>query len=89
MPTATLTSKGQVTVPQKVREHLKLSAGDKLDFVIAGDGTVHLRVVSGSVRRLFGFLKRPEQRAPSIEEMEEAVVEHLSDENTRIRKGDG
>ena len=33
MPTATLTNKGQITVPQAVRESLGLEAGDKVDFV--------------------------------------------------------
>ncbi|MBU1740948.1 MAG: AbrB/MazE/SpoVT family DNA-binding domain-containing protein, partial [Proteobacteria bacterium] len=30
MPTATLTSKGQTTIPQKIREHLGLQPGDRL-----------------------------------------------------------
>ena len=33
MPTSTLTSKGQITLPQAVRTALGLEAGDKLDFV--------------------------------------------------------
>jgi AbrB family looped-hinge helix DNA binding protein len=33
MPIATLTSKGQLTMPQLVRETLGLEAGDKVDFV--------------------------------------------------------
>ncbi|MBN1894039.1 AbrB/MazE/SpoVT family DNA-binding domain-containing protein, partial [bacterium] len=30
---STMTSKGQLTVPKKVRERLKLHAGDKLEFI--------------------------------------------------------
>lgn len=33
MPIATLTSKGQLTMPQLVREALGLEAGDNVDFV--------------------------------------------------------
>lgn len=34
MSTATLTSKGQTTVPKEIREHLRLHAGDRIEFVI-------------------------------------------------------
>ena len=36
----TISSKGQVTVPQEVRNRLGLATGDKVDFVIEGDRTV-------------------------------------------------
>ena len=88
MSTATVTSKGQVTIPRKVREHLGLGAGDKVDFVITSDGSVHLLVVAGSVRRLYGFLKRPGRRAPTVEEMDESIMDHLSSENLRIAEGE-
>ena len=42
MPEATLTSKGQVTIPKAVRDHLKLEAGARVDFIITADGTVLL-----------------------------------------------
>ena len=37
-----LTSKGQVTVPQKIRTHLGLSAGDAVEFRVGADGEVRL-----------------------------------------------
>ena len=39
---ATVTSKGQITVPSEVRRALGLSAGDKLRFVRAADGKISL-----------------------------------------------
>ncbi len=42
MATATITSKGQTTIPKAIREHLKLKTGDRLDFVIGDDGRVTL-----------------------------------------------
>ena len=40
---ATLTSKGQVTLPKVIRNQLRLHAGDRLDFFVKGDG--HIEVV--------------------------------------------
>ena len=40
MPTATLTTKGQVTIPKEVREHLGVDTGDRLSFVVQDDGSV-------------------------------------------------
>jgi len=31
---ATITSKGQITIPKKLRNHLNLSTGDKVEFVL-------------------------------------------------------
>ena len=39
----TMTVKGQVTSPMKVREALGLSAGDAVDFAVNGDGQVVIR----------------------------------------------
>jgi len=86
MATATVTSKGQVTIPQRVRRHLHLEAGDKVDFTIADDGTVRVRSVKGSVRDLFGFLKRPDQRPVTVEEMNESIADFHAGENERVRK---
>ena len=40
MPSTTLTSKGQVTIPKAVRDELGLSEGDRIAFRILEDGTV-------------------------------------------------
>ncbi len=37
---SSLSSKGQVTVPQEIRKRLGVSAGDRIDFVIEGDHTL-------------------------------------------------
>ena len=86
MATATVTSKGQVTIPQPVRQHLHLEAGDKLEFTIEDDGTVRVRTIKGSVRDLFGFLKRPDQRPVTVEEMNDSIEDYHASETDRIRK---
>ena len=60
---ATVTSKGQVTVPAPVRRHLGLEATDKIAFVIEPDGTVLVRApryaTLESLRGAAGTLKAP------------------------------
>ena len=74
MPTATLTSKGQVTIPKAVREILRVDAGDQVDFVVTDRGDVLVRGVSLDVRELRGLLKRPGRRAVSVDEMNAAIL---------------
>lgn len=73
MPTATVTSKGQVTIPKAVREILRVDTGDQVDFVLTERGDVIVRGVSLDVRELKGLLKRPRRRAVSVEEMNATI----------------
>ena len=73
MPVATLTSKGQITVPRSVRDHLGVDAGDTLDFIIDPAGNVRVRVASGAVSALKGLLHRPGRPAVSLAAMDQAV----------------
>ena len=43
----TLTVKGQVTIPKKVRDALRLAAGDQVDFDVNGEGEVVVRKAGG------------------------------------------
>ena len=74
MPTATLTSKGQLTLPKKVREALGLKPGDQVDFVLGAEGEVRLRPGTYDVRELRGLLRRAGRRAVSVEEMQQAIA---------------
>ena len=58
MPTATLTTKGQVTIPKEVRRHLGVDTGDRLSFVVQDDGTVLVEPITRHVRELGGILQR-------------------------------
>ncbi|MEO5740716.1 MAG: AbrB/MazE/SpoVT family DNA-binding domain-containing protein [Vicinamibacterales bacterium] len=77
MPTATLTTKGQVTIPKEVREHLGVDTGDRLSFVVQEDGTVIVKPITRHVRELSGLLHRPEQRAVSITEMDKSIAKRM------------
>ena len=73
MPAATLTTKGQITIPVAVREDLGVNAGDRLDFV-RNELTGRYEIIPAKVPvvSLFGLLPRP-KKAVSVEAMNEAV----------------
>lgn len=73
MATSTVSTKGQCVVPKRIREHLDLHPGDKIDFVINEDGEVLLRLVVSDVRDLKGILHKPGRKAVSLQEMDEAI----------------
>jgi antitoxin PrlF len=87
MAIATLTSKGQITLPKEVREHLHLGEGDRLEFVIRSDGEVHVQPVAGSYRDLRGMLQRPGRPSPSDEALDQEVTRSLIEDDERIRRG--
>jgi len=72
MATATVTSKGQITIPAAVRHLLGLSAGDKVDFVEGGKGQFVLVAATLSVSSLKGIIHKP-KTAVSIDKMNDAV----------------
>lgn len=72
MSTATVTSKGQVTIPIDVRRTMGLTAGDRLEFRVRADGIAELIPTHGDARALFGILK-PKVRGVTVEQMNEAI----------------
>ena len=77
MPTATVTTKGQVTIPKDVREHLGVETGDRLSFVVQEDGTVIVKPITRHVRELGGLLQSSGQRPVSINEMDEGIARRM------------
>ncbi|MFC3121860.1 AbrB/MazE/SpoVT family DNA-binding domain-containing protein [Agaribacter flavus] len=71
MSQATVTSKGQITIPVTVRANMKLDAGDKVEFIDMGDGQYQMIAVTREVRTLKGLFKS--DRVVSIDEMNDAI----------------
>ena len=78
MALATLTTKGQVTIPKGVRDELSLESGDKIEIFVNEKGEGVIRPVAKKVDELFGMLKRPNQKVVSIDEMNEALKERFA-----------
>jgi AbrB family looped-hinge helix DNA binding protein len=79
MPTSTLTSKGQVTIPKKIRERLGLRVGTRLEFRIDAQGKLVVEPeVSGRLGRVPGLLHHlAGERPVSVEEMDESIRRHV------------
>ena len=75
MTSATMTSKGQVTIPVDVRTHLGLSTGDRIEFVL-NEQTGRYEVVPAtrSVTALKGIIRKP-AKPVSIDGMNAAIAE--------------
>jgi antitoxin PrlF len=84
---ATLTSKGQLTLPKEIRDRLGLDAGAILDFQLAGDDTITARRVDPDARRVRGLLKSPHAAPPTVREMDEAVGQQLRTKYAPRRPG--
>ena len=74
MPVATVTSKGQITIPVAVRNDLGLDAGDRLEFIQIAPGRYEVVAAKRSVRELKGMFGKP-SRTVSIEEMNQAIAQ--------------
>ena len=73
MSTATITSKGQVTIPKDVRDRLGVHSGDRVEFVETEEGVFQIVAATKDVRCLKGSIPRPEKPV-TIEEMKEAIA---------------
>lgn len=89
MPTAKLTSKGQITIPKSIRERFGLRAGDRVNFVVDAKGALVVEPVNaeGQRRPLAGFL---EDRVPistplTIEDMDRGIAEAVRQRYLRSR----
>ncbi len=77
MALATLTSKGQVTIPKTVRNSLHLHAGDKVEFVITESKEALLRPITKKVDDVFGRLHKPGRKSISIKEMDDGIRQKM------------
>jgi antitoxin PrlF len=68
MPSATLTSKGQITLPKPIRDRLGLTTGDRVAFRERPDGSVVVEPETVDLLSLRGSV-RPAVRGVSISGM--------------------
>lgn len=73
MSSATVTSKGQVTIPVDVRNKLGLRPGSRLTFVATDSGVYEIHVQAASIKDLKGVVPQP-RRLVTLEDMDEAIA---------------
>lgn len=83
MSAATLTSKGQTTIPKDIRDGLGLAPGDRLDFHLLSNGSATMRVRRGELKDFIGILRKPGQRPLSLKAMDDGIANAM-----RARHGD-
>ena len=79
---ATVTSKGQVTVPQEIRERLGVRAGAELQFILESNDRVIVTPGELSVRRLKGVLGKPPRRL-TLKDMDQVIRRAVAAKNRR------
>lgn len=79
---ATVTSKGQVTIPQEVRDRMRLHVGQGLLFTIENETRVVITPVYRRLSELVGILPKP-KRIVSLEEMDKAIKQGAVDRYLR------
>jgi AbrB family looped-hinge helix DNA binding protein len=95
MPSTTLTSKGQITIPIEIRRALGLKPGVRIDFYEVEDGEYAFRPKTGSIRDLKGCIPKLDHIV-TLEEMDQAILDHAaeldagtrSDANSNLRDGE-
>lgn len=73
MTTATVSTKGQITIPAEVREALNVDAGDRVEFVQVESGRFELIAATQPVTALKGMFGKTDKRV-SIEDMNAAIA---------------
>lgn len=72
---ATVTSKGQVTIPREIRELAHITSGTQLDFQITKEGYITARPLTHDIATLKGIAKKKGRRPVSLRAMKKAIEE--------------
>ena len=70
----TITSKGQLTLPKKIRDILNLRPGNKVEFIMDRQGNVKMVPVKSTLKELKGMVPLP-KKTISLEEMQMVIEE--------------
>lgn len=74
-----VTSKGQVTIPKKIRKKMNLQPGDKIFFEETEKGDIKITTPEKSITDLRGILHRSHQEARTVQEMNEGITDYLKE----------
>ena len=90
METGTLSSKGQITIPKKIREFLNIQTYEKLIFIPLDEGKVLITTEHKSAASIFGIFKHRKRDQPaSLEQMNSAIQRRRLKRNPNVGGGSG
>jgi len=72
MATATITSKGQITIPKEIRKNLNLHSGDRINFFMDKSGRVCILPATQDITALKGIITKPEKPV-TVDEMRKTI----------------
>lgn len=79
MTSSTITTKGQITIPKKIRDRFNLQAGDSIDFEIGPDNRIVMIPSKYKPGVVYGILYRKGQESFTVEEMESGVADYFKE----------
>lgn len=82
---ATVSEKGQITLPKTLRDQMGIQPGARLDLRLGKDGTLEVRLLSRGAASLFGLLARAGEPARTLEQMDEAVSRTVQSRSRPVR----
>jgi antitoxin PrlF len=85
MPSATVTSKNQITIPAEIRKRLGIRPGSRVEFVPGSDGVVKFKTKKGSFRELAGILHVPGMKPMTPRSIDRSIMRYMADQDKRIR----
>ncbi|MBF0194042.1 MAG: AbrB/MazE/SpoVT family DNA-binding domain-containing protein [Magnetococcales bacterium] len=81
MPMATLTSKGQVTIPKSIREQFNFQPGDRLEFFVEDGVRMVVQPVTKDISELKGILSHLNKPMATDAQIDTAIGKQISEDN--------
>lgn len=81
---ATVTSKGQVTIPQAIRDKAGIVAGSLLDFQLKNENTLIVHFSIHDISDLKGIIKSKRKKPVSLKEMKKAIADGATERMRRL-----
>ena len=83
---ATITAKGQMTVPKRLRERLGVPNGGKIRILQHSDGSVYILPVVSMKELTQSLPPSPKRNPVSIEEMDEGIAQAVAERDRRSKR---
>ena len=82
MATATITAKGQTTIPKSVRDRLNLKPGDRVEFIVRDDRTALMVPATMTLAQLKASIPPP-AKALTLDEIEDVIARRAVERSRR------